>query len=52
MYTSIISAKECAQNINDPDWCFVDCRFSIDDEQRGERDYRALDHNNICLRPQ
>ena len=41
MYTSIISAKECAQNINDPDWCFVDCRFSIDDTERGERDYRS-----------
>lgn len=39
MYTSLISPKELAQNFDDPNWRIVDCRFSLDDTERGRRDY-------------
>ena len=37
--TTIISAAELNQHITDPDWAVVDCRFSLDDTERGRRDY-------------
>lgn len=38
-YSTLISASELANHITDPDWAIVDCRFSLDDTERGRRDY-------------
>jgi thiosulfate/3-mercaptopyruvate sulfurtransferase len=36
---TLISAQELARYLTDPDWVIVDCRFSLQDPARGERDY-------------
>lgn len=38
-YGTLISASDLAPHLNDPDWVFVDCRFSLADTERGRRDY-------------
>lgn len=38
-YTTLISASELANYINDPDCALVDCRFALDDIYRGRKDY-------------
>jgi len=38
-YTTLISAVELAEHLDDPDWLIVDCRFSLTDTERGRRDY-------------
>lgn len=38
-YTTLISASELVNHIDDPDWVIIDCRFSLDDTTRGQRDY-------------
>lgn len=38
-YTTLISASELFGHITDQDWAIVDCRFSLDDTERGRRDY-------------
>ena len=38
-YTTLISAIELAEHLDDPDWLIVDCRFSLTDTERGRRDY-------------
>ncbi len=39
MYTNIISVTELQNHLDDPAWVLVDCRFSLQDLQRGRRDY-------------
>lgn len=38
-YTTLISVSELVNHITKPDWAIVDCRFSLDDTDRGYRDY-------------
>jgi len=38
-YTTLISVSELFGHITDPDWAIIDCRFSLDDAERGRRDY-------------
>ncbi|MCF6153921.1 MAG: sulfurtransferase [Candidatus Brocadia sp.] len=38
-YTTLISSLELVNHIADPNWTIVDCRFSLDDTERGRRDY-------------
>jgi thiosulfate/3-mercaptopyruvate sulfurtransferase len=40
-YTTLISAAELAEHLDDPAWVVVDCRFELADTERGRRDYRA-----------
>ncbi len=35
----LISAPELSLHLQDPDWVIIDCRFSLDDPERGRRDY-------------
>jgi len=39
-YKTLISCRDLAPHIRDPNWAVVDCRFSLDDTQRGRREYR------------
>ena len=38
-YTTLISAQELAQHLDDPEWALMDCRFTLTDPGRGRRDY-------------
>jgi thiosulfate/3-mercaptopyruvate sulfurtransferase len=38
-YTTLISTAELVPHLADPDWAIFDCRFSLDDPERGRRDY-------------
>ncbi len=38
-YTTLISVSELFRHITNPDWAIIDCRFSLDDIDRGRRDY-------------
>ncbi len=38
-YTTLISASELFNQIGNPKWVIVDCRFSLDDAGRGLKDY-------------
>ena len=38
-YKTLISTTELAQHSNDADWAVIDCRFWLDDTDRGRRDY-------------
>jgi thiosulfate/3-mercaptopyruvate sulfurtransferase len=38
-YTTLIAASELANHLTDPNWAIVDCRFSLDQPERGRRDY-------------
>ena len=38
-FTTLISATGLAQYMNDPNWVVVDCRFWLDDTEKGRRDY-------------
>ncbi|MFN2223921.1 MAG: sulfurtransferase [Candidatus Promineifilaceae bacterium] len=40
-YTTLISAAELAQHLDDSVWVVVDCRFALADTERGRRDYLA-----------
>jgi len=40
MFTSLVSTRELADNLNSPDWVIVDCRFDLTDPSKGERDYK------------
>jgi thiosulfate/3-mercaptopyruvate sulfurtransferase len=37
---TIVSTDLLAKHLDDPDWILFDCRFSLGDPDRGERDYR------------
>ncbi|MGZ4999643.1 MAG: sulfurtransferase [Methylomonas sp.] len=39
-YTTLVSAKTLADNLNNPDWVIFDCRFSLADSEAGGRAYR------------
>lgn len=39
-FTTLISAKALANHVNNPNWAVMDCRFSLDDTEKGRRDYR------------
>jgi thiosulfate/3-mercaptopyruvate sulfurtransferase len=38
-YSTVITASELKMHLGDKDWAIVDCRFSLDDVERGLRDY-------------
>lgn len=38
-YTTLISTFELAENLSNPNWVIVDCRFALDNSPRGRRDY-------------
>jgi thiosulfate/3-mercaptopyruvate sulfurtransferase len=40
-YTTLISAAELDQHLDDLAWVIVDCRFALADTERGRRDYLA-----------
>lgn len=39
-YTTLISAQTLNQNLNNPNWIVVDCRFSLADTEAGAKAYR------------
>ncbi len=39
MYTTVISPEDVEQNLNNPDWILIDCRFSLNDEEQGLQHY-------------
>jgi thiosulfate/3-mercaptopyruvate sulfurtransferase len=38
---TLVSTTECFSHLDDPNWVIVDCRFTLSDPHRGERDYLA-----------
>jgi thiosulfate/3-mercaptopyruvate sulfurtransferase len=38
-FKTIISAENLHQNLGDPDWAIMDCRFYLDEPDRGHQDY-------------
>ncbi|MCB0565258.1 MAG: sulfurtransferase [Phaeodactylibacter sp.] len=40
MYTTLISTKDLAQNLDNEDWAVIDCRFNLSDTEAGRRAYR------------
>ncbi len=40
-FTTLVSADQLAQHINDPDWIVFDCRFTLTDTDSGHRAYLA-----------
>ncbi|MFQ5401327.1 MAG: sulfurtransferase [Anaerolineae bacterium] len=40
MYSTLIDAKTLAENLNDPAWVIVDCRFSLANTEAGAAAYR------------
>lgn len=39
-YTTLVSAQALHQQLNNPDWIIVDCRFSLADTEAGAKAYR------------
>ncbi|RME85792.1 MAG: sulfurtransferase, partial [Caldilineae bacterium] len=39
MFTTLISTEELAARLGDPQTAIIDCRFSLDDTERGRREY-------------
>lgn len=39
MLDTLVSVSELAENLDNPDWRIVDCRFSLGDVQAGQRSY-------------
>lgn len=39
-YTTLVSAATLQQNLNNPDWVIIDCRFSLSDTDAGSYAYR------------
>ncbi len=37
MHQTIVTPATLAAHLDDPDWCIVDCRFSLDDPEAGRR---------------
>ena len=40
LYTNIVSVEPLKQHMNDPDWIIFDCRFSLDEPQKGYQEYQ------------
>jgi thiosulfate/3-mercaptopyruvate sulfurtransferase len=38
-FTLLIDASELSSNMENKDWVVIDCRFSLDDTERGRQDY-------------
>jgi thiosulfate/3-mercaptopyruvate sulfurtransferase len=38
--TTLITPADLLPHLGDPEWAIFDCRFTLSDEERGERDYR------------
>jgi len=38
-YTTYISVSECIDSLQNPDWAFIDCRFSLQEPDQGYQDY-------------
>lgn len=41
MYTTLIDASDLQQNLDNPDWVVIDCRFDLTEPEQGRRDYLA-----------
>lgn len=39
-FSTIVSISELQANLNDPMWAIIDCRFSLENTERGRDDYR------------
>ncbi len=39
-YTTLISPADLLPHLGDPAWAIFDCRYALNDEAQGERDYR------------
>jgi thiosulfate/3-mercaptopyruvate sulfurtransferase len=39
MLNTLVSVADLSANLHNPDWCIVDCRFSLADAQAGQRAY-------------
>lgn len=39
-YTTLITAESLKQNLNNPDWIIIDCRFSLANSEAGAQTYR------------
>lgn len=39
-YKTLISPADLHSHLNDPNWVIVDCRFWLDDTEKGRRDYQ------------
>lgn len=40
MHTTLVSAEQLAQHLDDPNWVIFDCRFTLTDPEAGLRAYR------------
>jgi thiosulfate/3-mercaptopyruvate sulfurtransferase len=40
-FTTLIAPSELSRHLDDADWAVLDCRFSLDDTERGRLDYLA-----------
>jgi len=40
IYSTLISSERLAQQINNPNWIIIDCRFSLTDSEAGAKAYR------------
>jgi thiosulfate/3-mercaptopyruvate sulfurtransferase len=40
-YKTLISPAQLFEHLDNPDWVIVDCRFWLDDTERGRRDYQT-----------
>lgn len=40
-FSTLISAQELADNLDNPNWVVVDCRFALADTEQGRREYQA-----------
>ncbi len=40
-FTTLISTQELVNNLDDPNWVIVDCRFGLSDTEQGRRDYQV-----------
>lgn len=47
-YTTLISTETLNQQLNNPDWVIVDCRFSLTDTEAGAKAYRHGHIPNAC----
>ena len=41
IFKTLITTTELAKSIDAPDWAVIDCRFSLNDPERGRRDFQA-----------
>ena len=39
-FNTLISVEGLAQNLDEPNWVVVDCRFWLDDTEKGRKDFQ------------